>query len=156
MAAEIGNGRINIALLKNIHQMTNKEWALKMIPVLIHWARYSWETPHYYSDLTNAVGHKTNQIGKVLELVQKIIDELKEKKQQLSDQLQNQLDTQLQKDESKFKMNLSGKNILKGGNNSSKSGNMNIIFKPNSDKISLNSASGTLLVSDFGTFSFVP
>ena len=43
--------------------MTNKEWALKMIPVLIHWAQYSWETPHYYSDLSNGIGQKTNQIG---------------------------------------------------------------------------------------------
>ena len=56
--------------------MTNKEWALKMIPVLIHWAQYSWETPHYYSDLSNAIGHKTNQIGSPLGWVHDIIDEL--------------------------------------------------------------------------------
>ena len=56
--------------------MTNKEWAMKMIPVLIHWAQYSWETPHYYSDLSNAIGHKTNQIGRPLKLVLDIINEL--------------------------------------------------------------------------------
>ena len=56
--------------------MTNKEWALKMIPVLIHWAQYSWETPHYYSELSNAIGHKTNQIGSPLGCVHDIIDEL--------------------------------------------------------------------------------
>ena len=56
--------------------MTNKEWAMKMIPVLIHWAQYSWETPHYYSDLSNAIGHKTNWIGGPLGCIQDIIDEL--------------------------------------------------------------------------------
>lgn len=56
--------------------MTNKEWAMKMVPVLIHWAQYSWETPHYYSDLSNAIGHKTNQIGRPLKLVLDIINEL--------------------------------------------------------------------------------
>lgn len=56
--------------------MTNKEWAMKMIPVLIHWAQYSWETPHYYSDLSNAIGHKTNRIGRPLGCVHDIIDEL--------------------------------------------------------------------------------
>lgn len=59
--------------------MTNKEWAMKMIPVLIHWAQYSWETPHYYSDLSNAVGHGTSQIGKPLGWVQDIIIELAQK-----------------------------------------------------------------------------
>ena len=36
---------------------------MKMIPVLIHWAQYSWETPHYYSDLSNAIGHKVGSIN---------------------------------------------------------------------------------------------
>lgn len=46
--------------------MTNREWALKMIPVLVRWAQGAWDKPHYYSDLTAAVGHKTNQIGNVM------------------------------------------------------------------------------------------
>ncbi len=43
---------------------STKDWALKMIPVLIRWAQTSWDRTHYYSDLTNAIGLKTNQIGK--------------------------------------------------------------------------------------------
>lgn len=49
-----------------------------MIPVLIHWAQYSWESPHYYCDLSKAVGHTTNQIGKALGWVHDIIHELSE------------------------------------------------------------------------------
>lgn len=56
---------------------TNKEWAMKMIPVLIRWAQSSWDKPHYYSNLSRAVGHKTNQIGKVMGQIQDIIDNLK-------------------------------------------------------------------------------
>lgn len=59
--------------------MTNEQWALKMIPVLIHWAQFSWETPHYYSDLSYAVKHKTNQIGGPLGWVHDIINELSQK-----------------------------------------------------------------------------
>lgn len=55
---------------------TNKEWALKMIPVLVRWAQGTWDKPHYYSDLTAAVGHKTNQIGNVMGTIQDIIDNL--------------------------------------------------------------------------------
>lgn len=58
---------------------TNKEWALKMIPVLIRWAQATWDKPHYYSDLSAAVGHKTNQIGNVLGIIQTIIKDLGEK-----------------------------------------------------------------------------
>ena len=57
---------------------TNREWALKMIPVLVRWAQGAWDKPHYYSDLTAAVGHKTNQIGNVMGIIQDIIDELQE------------------------------------------------------------------------------
>lgn len=53
--------------------MTNHEWALKMIPVLVRWAQGAWDKPHYYSDLTAAVGHKTNQIGHVMGTIQDII-----------------------------------------------------------------------------------
>ena len=58
---------------------TNKEWAMRMIPVLIRWAQSSWDKTHYYSHLSKAVGHKTNQIGSVMGLIQDILDELKEK-----------------------------------------------------------------------------
>ena len=57
---------------------TNREWALKMIPVLVCWAQGAWDKPHYYSDLTAAVGHKTNQIENVMGIIQNIIDELQE------------------------------------------------------------------------------
>lgn len=54
----------------------NREWALRMIPVLIRWAQATWDKPHYYSDLSAAVGHKTNQIGNVMATIQDIIVEL--------------------------------------------------------------------------------
>ncbi len=44
---------------------TNKDWALRMIPVLVRWAQATWDKPHYYADLS-AAGHKTNQIGAVM------------------------------------------------------------------------------------------
>ena len=43
----------------------NAVWASKMLPVLIYWATID-NKPHYYSDLSKAVGHTTNQIGEVL------------------------------------------------------------------------------------------
>lgn len=55
---------------------TNKEWALRMIPVLIRWAQGAWDKPHYYSDLSASVGHKTNQIGNVMGTIDDIIKEL--------------------------------------------------------------------------------
>lgn len=58
---------------------TNKEWALKMIPVLIRWAQATWDKPHYYSHLSAAVGHKTSQIGAVMGIIQDIIDDLKKR-----------------------------------------------------------------------------
>lgn len=59
--------------------MTNDQWAMQMIPVLIHWAQNSWETPHYYSELSNAVGHKTSQIGGILGSIHDIMDDLAKK-----------------------------------------------------------------------------
>lgn len=56
--------------------MTNREWALKMIPVLIRWAQSAWDKPHYYSDLSAAVGHNTNQIGRIMGIIQDIINDL--------------------------------------------------------------------------------
>ena len=55
---------------------TNQEWALKMIPVLVRWAQGTWDVPHHYSDLSAAVGHKTDQIGDVLGRIQDIFNEL--------------------------------------------------------------------------------
>lgn len=57
---------------------TNREWALKMIPVLVRWAQSTWDKPHYYSDLSKAVGHKTNQTGSAIGIIQDILDELKQ------------------------------------------------------------------------------
>ena len=53
---------------------STKDWALKMIPVLIRWAQTSWYRTHYYSDLTKAIGLKTNQIGKMMGEVQSILN----------------------------------------------------------------------------------
>lgn len=53
---------------------STKDWALKMIPVLVRWAQTSWDRTHYYSDLTNAIGLKTNQIGRMMGEVQTILD----------------------------------------------------------------------------------
>lgn len=58
---------------------TEKELALRMIPVLIRWAKTSWDVQHTYSDLSYAVGHKSPQIGGIMEIIQDIIDELKVK-----------------------------------------------------------------------------
>ena len=55
---------------------TNRDWALKMIPVLVRWAQGAWDKPHYYSDLTAAVGLKTNQIGRVMGTIQGILENL--------------------------------------------------------------------------------
>lgn len=57
----------------------NREWALKMIPVLIRWAMGSWDQLHFYSDLSKAVGHKTNQIGSVMGTIQDMLDEVSKK-----------------------------------------------------------------------------
>lgn len=58
---------------------TNRDWALKMIPVLVRWAQAAWDKPHYYSDLSASVGHKTNQIGNVMGTIDDIIKELERK-----------------------------------------------------------------------------
>ena len=54
---------------------THKELAYKMIPVLVRWARTAWYIPHYYSDLSKAVGYNSNQIGGVLGTIHDILDE---------------------------------------------------------------------------------
>lgn len=58
----------------------NRDWALKMIPVLIRWAMGSWDQLHFYSDLSKAVGQKTNQIGSVMGTIQDMLDELSKDK----------------------------------------------------------------------------
>lgn len=62
--------------LKSAAMATNKEWAMKMIPVLVRWAQATWDKPHYYSHLSKAVGHKTNQIGKIMAIVQDSLKQL--------------------------------------------------------------------------------
>ena len=56
--------------------MTEREIALKMIPVLVRWAQASWDKPHYYSDLSAAIGYGSNQIGHILGEVKDIMDEV--------------------------------------------------------------------------------
>ena len=57
---------------------TRRELALKMIPVLIRWAQASWDKPHYYTDLSAAIGYGSSRIGKVLGQVLIILNELSE------------------------------------------------------------------------------
>lgn len=56
--------------------MTEREIALKMIPVLVRWAQASWDKPHYYSDLSMAIGYRSNRLGYILGKVKDIMDEL--------------------------------------------------------------------------------
>lgn len=59
--------------------MTEREIALKMIPVLIRWAQASWDKPHYYSDLSQAVGYRSNRLGYILGEIKDIMDEVSKK-----------------------------------------------------------------------------
>lgn len=62
----------NPIYLELLHDDTHKnpQWAQKMIPVLVYWAKSSNDNKaHYYSDLSKAVGHKTDRIGRVLGLI---------------------------------------------------------------------------------------
>ncbi len=52
-----------------------------MIPVLIRWAQASWDKPHYYGDLSAAVGYGSNQIGDVLGEIKDVLDEVQQKYQ---------------------------------------------------------------------------
>lgn len=58
---------------------TRRELALMMIPVLVRWAQASWDKPHYYADLSAAIGYGSNHIGKVLGEVKNVIDEVMQK-----------------------------------------------------------------------------
>ena len=55
---------------------TRRELALKMIPVLVRWAQASWDQPHYYEDLSIAIGYGSNQIGGILGVIKDILDEV--------------------------------------------------------------------------------
>ena len=55
---------------------TNREWAMKAIPVLVRWAQATWDKPHYYSQLRAAIGHNTNRLGGVMGRVHDIIEEV--------------------------------------------------------------------------------
>ena len=55
---------------------TRRELALMMIPVLIRWAQTSWDKPHYYGDLSDAVGYGSSQIGDVLGEIHDVLDEV--------------------------------------------------------------------------------
>ena len=58
---------------------TRRELALRMIPVLIRWAQASWDKPHYYGDLSAAIGYGSNQIGDVLGEIKDMLDEVMQK-----------------------------------------------------------------------------
>ena len=58
---------------------TKRELALKMIPVLIRWAQAAWDKPHYYADLSSAIGYGSNQIGDALGEIKDILDEVSQK-----------------------------------------------------------------------------
>ena len=66
------------SVIKTVYDMKtkNEEWALKAIPILIHWAKTAWKEKHYYSDLSIMMGHKTNQIGSVMLQVHDIMKNL--------------------------------------------------------------------------------
>lgn len=59
---------------------TYNDWAMKTIPVLIRWAQGAWDVPHYYSDLTNAVGYSSHRMGgRILDEVGGIMSKLEKK-----------------------------------------------------------------------------
>lgn len=64
--------------LSILHNSSSKNamWACKMIPVLIYWATVS-KSPHTYSELSKEVGHHTDQIGRVLGLIDDVFKALK-------------------------------------------------------------------------------
>ena len=54
-------------------------WVKKIIPVLVRWAQSSWDKPHYYSDLSNAIGYNSNHVGSFLGRVNDIMKSLDKK-----------------------------------------------------------------------------
>ena len=67
--------------LTMLHDTAHKNpmWACKMLPVLIYWAERSTK-PHTYGELSKEVGHRTDQIGSVLGLIDDIFKELRREK----------------------------------------------------------------------------
>lgn len=61
---------------KYFNNSKTHEWIAKMIPVMIRWAKSSHQVPHYYSDLSENVGLKTNQIGHFLGSIQDVMVKL--------------------------------------------------------------------------------
>lgn len=59
-------------------------WASKMIPVLIYWATVS-KSPHTYGELSKEVGHHTDQIGRVLGLIDDVFKALKKSRTEFKD-----------------------------------------------------------------------
>lgn len=64
--------------LSMLHNPSSKNamWACEMIPVLIYWATVS-KSPHTYGELSKEVGHHTDQIGRVLGLIDDVFKSLK-------------------------------------------------------------------------------
>lgn len=55
---------------------TYKELSLRMIPILVRWAQSTWDKPHYYSDLSYAIGYGSDQIGPILKILDDTIKAL--------------------------------------------------------------------------------
>lgn len=53
--------------------------ALKMIPILVYWAKNETDITHYYSDLSAAAGYGSPRIGNILVTLQQILDNLSQK-----------------------------------------------------------------------------
>lgn len=72
--------------LSMLHNPSSKNamWACKMIPVLIYWATVS-KSPHTYSELSKEVGHHTDQIGRVLGLIDDVFRALKKARPEFKD-----------------------------------------------------------------------
>lgn len=72
--------------LSILHDTSSKNamWACKMIPVLIYWATVS-KSPHTYGELSKAVGHHTDQIGRVLGLIDDVFNALKKARPEFKD-----------------------------------------------------------------------
>lgn len=72
--------------LSILHNPSSKNamWACKMIPVLIYWATVS-KSPHTYGELSKEVGHHTDQIGRVLGLIDDVFKALKKARPEFKD-----------------------------------------------------------------------
>ena len=48
---------------------STKDWALKMIPVLVRWAQTSWDRTHYYSEIGRMMGEVQTILDKHFESI---------------------------------------------------------------------------------------